>query len=117
MEKKGQCIRKIIENHELSRAEIDFREKIKTNVVFLRLKKKKSNVFGHRAFGPSVFQISELFTKFGDINVSEKLLNSTFLLSLFYSYQIVKKTQFSCYVELQDVDWDVVNDTYKSSTI
>jgi len=78
MEKKGQCIRKIIENHELSRAEIDFREKIKTNVVFLRLKKKKSNVFGHRAFGPSVFQISELFTKFGDINVSEKLLNLPF---------------------------------------
>jgi len=95
---KGQCIRKIIENHELSRAEIDFREKIKTNVVFLRLKRKKSSVFGHRAFGPSVFQISELFTKFGDIN-------------------IVKKTQFSCYVELQDVDWDVVNDTYKSCTI
>lgn len=43
-----------------------------------------------------MFEISELFTKFGDIN-------------------IVKKTPFSCYVELQDVDKDVIEDTYASS--
>lgn len=65
-------------------------------MVFLKLKRRQEETFGQKAHGPTVYEISELFTKFGDIN-------------------IVKKTPFSCYVELQDVDWDVVEDAYRSS--
>lgn len=81
-----------MKNYQLSQAEQAFQQKIKTNVVFLRLTRREGEAFGQRAHGPTVYEISELFTKFGDIN-------------------IVKNTPFSCYLELQDVDKDVVEDT------
>lgn len=61
---------KFIPNHILSKVARDFNDKRETNVVFLRLKRRQSEVFGQRPHGPTVYEISELFTKFGDINVS-----------------------------------------------
>lgn len=49
-----------------------------TNVVFLRLKRRQVEGFGKRAHGPTVFEVSELFTKFGDINVSKFFLKIIF---------------------------------------
>ena len=57
----------------MSKVAKEFLEKRETNVVFLRLKRRHSEVFGQRSHGPNVYEISELFTNFGDIKVSEIL--------------------------------------------
>ena len=55
------------------------------------LKTNKKDQFGKQdQNGPSVFDIQELFTQFGDIN-------------------IVKDTAHSCYIEFHDIDWDILN--------
>lgn len=94
---KKSC-NKYVPNHVLSRVAKDFIDKRETNVIFLRLKRRQSDIFGQKPHGPNVYEISEIFTKFGDIN-------------------IVKKTPFSCYVEMQDFDKRAVEDAYRSSKV
>lgn len=47
--------------------------------------------FGKCMMGPSVFEIEQYFTKFGDIN-------------------IVKDTELSCFIEFQDVDEEIIKE-------
>lgn len=61
--------------------EQQYEDRIHLRVVYIKLKKSDEvDEFGRSAPAATVFQISELFTKFGDINV-------------------VKNTDNSCYIE------------------
>jgi hypothetical protein len=57
------------QSNTLTEPELDYEEKLHKNVIYLKLKKQKEG-FGKKSNGPSVYKISDLFTKFGDINVS-----------------------------------------------
>jgi hypothetical protein len=54
--------------------------------------------FGRKKPSASIFEISQLFTKFGDINV-------------------IKVNELSCYIEFQDFDPSLVPKSQESKTV
>ena len=63
--------------------EKQYEERMDLRVVYVKLKKSDEvDEFGRSAPAATVFQISELFTKFGDINVS-------FISKFVYLYVII----------------------------
>ena len=68
--------------------EIEYRTRLEQNVLFLTLKSFEDQ--------PPIYQLAETFSKFGDI-------------------KIIKESDKTCFIELQDVDW-IELDNFLSET-